>query len=364
MHRSVPACFALLGTALLAAPFALPQELPPQLPQTQNPPSRGFDPGFAPTLPPGISADGNRWVEVEMTVFRAETNRSNEVANPGRLKLSYFPNSRPLASPLDSYAYPFEADQPPAPSMVQPATPQQSGPQPLGTLLAQNTPPPEEIVPPEPMYDFTVAAAPGVPGSFKVLDLARDPYVRLDAATARFSGMDRNLEQSPDYQVLWHEVWRQPLLDRGAVSAVVVQAGETLGEHTALEGSLRLSGAGDRAHLDLNLWLSEFGVNDADDAARWQVPVVPEAARPKQPESEPAAEAAPTPGLFPSQQTPPQSLTPAPERGIVRIWQLLGAEDMALGELRYLDHPVLGVLIEARPYLLPEAVTPGVSEDF
>jgi hypothetical protein len=363
--RSVPVFFALIGTSLFAAPFAVPQEPPvPRQTAPQLPGGFVVDPGVAPTLPPGISPDGNRWVEVEVTVFRAETNSSDEVANPGRLKLSYFPNARLLSSPLDSYAYPFEADQPPAPFAAQP-TPQPASARPLDDLLAQDNAAPEEIVPPKPMYDFSVLAAPGVPGSFKVLDLARDPFVRLDAAVAKFSGMDRNLEQSPDYQVLWHEVWRQPLLERGDVKAVVVQAGETLDEHTALEGSLRLSRTGDRAHLDLNLWLSEFGVNDADDAARWQLPAVPEAARPKKPEPEAVAAQQSAPGLFPLQ--PPQqplNAVPEPERGIVRIWQVQGAEDMAIGELRYLDHPVLGVLIEARPYLLPEAVTPAVSEDF
>src|SRR5690606_4037835 len=107
---SRPGFFALCGFCLYGAPLFV-------APVSHAQPIGFFeqDDGSAPSLPPGISVDGNRWVEVEVIVFRAEVNRSNEVANPGKLALSYFPNARPLWSPLDSYAYPFEADQPPPP---------------------------------------------------------------------------------------------------------------------------------------------------------------------------------------------------------------------------------------------------------
>src|SRR5690606_33523389 len=120
-------------------------------------------------------------------------------------------NARPLWSPLDSYAYPFEADQPPPPLSRPVSAAPGFGPQSLNSF---NESPDESEDLEEPEFDFNVPAAPAVKGSFKVLDLARDPYVRLDGSSARLGGAARNLDQAPDYEVLWHETWRQPLLDR------------------------------------------------------------------------------------------------------------------------------------------------------
>jgi len=303
--------------------------------------------------PSGISSDGNRWVEVEVIVFKALVNRSNELANPGKLSLSYFPNPRLLATPLDSYAYPFEADLPREPAENEPAFPL-TGARPLSAFGGFE----ENEEQREPEFDFSVPAQPAVPGSFKVLDLSRDPYVKLDARSARLSAAARNLTQAPDYEVLWHETWRQPLLDRAQVSAIVVQAGDRLDEHSALEGSVRLSRSGQRARLDLNLWLNEFGIPDPTEAARWQVPVVPEVVRAKLQKAE--EEETPLSPLAPVNATIPER----PQRGIVRIWQLQVGDELNLERLHYLDHPVLGALVEIRPYVLPETIAPELPEEF
>ncbi|MDR2212003.1 MAG: peptidoglycan binding protein CsiV [Pseudomonadales bacterium] len=302
-----------------------------------------------PVQPSGISPDGRRWIEVEVTVFRAEANLSGEAANPGKLSLSYFTNPRLLATLLDGYAYPFPADQPPEPE----AAPDPAQNPDFAELSNFPLFPPAAAAPrpSAPQYDFTVPAAPAQNGAFKIMDPERDPYLELTATASRFTAMNRNLDQSSDYQVLWHQVWRQPLLERNRVPAVAVQAGENVDGHTALEGSLRLSDVGAaQAHLDLNLWLSEFTQGPSSDAARWQLPTLPDILRPEQ---------------EPESQSPlPFPLTPAPAHGIERIWQLRADQNLNFDRLYYLDHPMLNVLIEARPYLVPEIPAPEVLEDF
>jgi hypothetical protein len=48
----------------------------------------------------------------------------------------------------------------------------------------------------------------------------------------------------------------------------------------------------------------------------------------------------------------------------VEVWQLAQTRELGAGQLYYLDHPALGVLIEVRPYLLPERIVVNDEEDF
>ena len=51
--------------------------------------------------------------------------------------------------------------------------------------------------------------------SFKFVDLMRDPLIALSSSVSDFQQTNRALERSPDYRLLAHEVWRQPLADEG-----------------------------------------------------------------------------------------------------------------------------------------------------
>src|SRR5690606_24620900 len=54
----------------------------------------------------------------------------------------------------------------------------------------------------------------------------------------------------------------------------------------------------------------------------------------------------------------------APPPAIARIWQLRESRSVNTGELYYLDHSHLGVLLEVRPYVLPELFVPESADDF
>ncbi|HWK54221.1 MAG TPA: CsiV family protein [Hyphomicrobiales bacterium] len=304
-----------------------------------------------------LSADGRRWVEVEVLVFRSLAVGAGEVANPGRLALNWPVGMRALDSLDSSYAYPFPADLPPTVAF---AAPQGS---PFSTAPAPGAFEAEE---PGPLLDFTVPYAPALPDGFKVLDYAHDPYIALDQRDWQLSGVARNLQGSSEYDVLWHQGWRQPLLPRAQVAAIAVQGGVEADTHTALEGNLRLSvGSGVQANVDANLWFSEFGQPAAGEETEWTLPPLPQVLEQlvAVPSAPPALNAPPRrDGPIPLDANSVQAVAPPP--AIARIWQLRESRDVNPSQLYYLDHPRLGVLLEVRPYVLPELFVPESTDDF
>jgi len=287
--------------------------------------------------PLAFSADGYRWVEFEVTIFRNQfaAALSNEISNRDNLHLAWLPRLRRLSSAAASLAYPFPADEPelsPAPLIPQPLF--------------------EPDVEPE-LPAYSARFSPAVPDAFRITDLARDPYIALSPGQNGFASAERKLESSADYQVLWHEAWRQPLLPRSQVDALLVQAGSTAGNHHELEGSLRFSdnGAG-LAQIDLNIWINQFGPQ-GDSAEEWLLPALPQALQ-----------------LPPAQTTDnalllsDTGIAQATESGIELVWQQETTRDIGGTVLYYLDHPVIGVLIQARSYELPVTDLPETAEDF
>src|SRR5690606_20391605 len=109
-------------------------------------------------------------------------------------------------------------------------------------------------------------------------DYAHDPYIALDQRDWKLNGVARNLSASSEYELLWHQGWRQPLLPRAQVAAIAIQGGIPMQAHTALEGSVRLSEAtGMQANVDANLWLTELGRPAIGETEAWNLPPLPAA---------------------------------------------------------------------------------------
>jgi len=79
------------------------------------------------------------------------------------------------------------------------------------------------------------------------------------------------------------------------------------------------------------LWLSSFDNLDASLASVWELPAVP---------------------LTNEQKVNPVALKNT--WTITQIWQQQQSQVLATQEFYYLDHPAFGILIQVRPYLLPE----------
>lgn len=276
-----------------------------------------------------LSYDGNRWFEVELSIFTNEYPASQYSEQPvaENLSLQYFPKLQKLLTPIGSLMIDFpEPELPDAFPQQVPANPGQQG-------IDQ---------PEQPAVEMGPLHSPALPGAYKVSDYARDPFITLAARAARFNSINRDLAGSSEHRILWHEVWRQPIQPRAQTPALVVYGGDIRGTHAELEGSLRLSDLGGKPTLDINVWLNSFSdvpqSAEAEPAeAEWKVPQLP------LPLEE--VEAAP-PDAAP--------LLPVEEPAITAVWQLQQTRDLSAELLYYLDHPAFGVIVQLRPYLLPE----------
>lgn len=275
-----------------------------------------------------FSYDGKRWFEVELSVFTNETPASAYSEQPvaKNLSLQYFPKLQKLLTPISSLMVEFPEDALPSPFS-----------QPASVNLGQPNIEQQE----EPVREMGPLYSPAIRDAYKVSDYSRDPFITLAARAARFNSINRDLAGSSEHRVLWHEVWRQPIQPRAQTPAIFVYGGELRGTHAELEGSLRLSDLGGKPTLDINLWLNSFGavpqVVQTERQVEWKVPQLP----------------LPLDELtVASPDVPP--LMPVEEPAIIAVWQLQQTRDLGAELLYYLDHPAIGVIIQLRPYLLPE----------
>lgn len=256
-----------------------------------------------------FSYDGNRWYEIEVSIFSNEgSGSSNELLIPDKTRLTYPEPIRMLEPAAGDYMLDFAADRPPEPFLPD-RFPDEQG----------DTEEDVFIGPPE---------APGET-TFRLTDFSRDPYIALGEEQAEFSEYNRDIERSPDHRLLFHAVWRQPLLNRAQATAIYVAGGEQYGRHFELEGSLRFSYNVNRVDAEANLWLSEFSAFPVAgfDASRWRLPAPP----------------------F---QTGDPSLTL--DLPVTRLEHMKQERPMTSNELHYLDHPGMGMLVQIRPYQLPQ----------
>jgi hypothetical protein len=285
-----------------------------------------------------LSSDGAYWYEIEVTIFSSQYPEVPyaEIPVPEKSNLRYLPQLRLLQNPGDSYQVVFPPSEPSLPA----ATLQQS---PLPGALAPDT---LTVAPAAPVILEGPLFSPAVPESFKIADYARDPFIALDRRTWRFVDVNSRLQSGGEHTVLWHKVWRQPLRARAQTSALQVQGGNEYGDHYQLEGSLRFSGQNGQANVDINVWLSSFVTAPPTTEEEWQLPEMPVLT--------PPALREPLPSLETALVTPVPAVVWYPEK----IWQLNQTRELGPNALYYLDHPTMGVLVEIRPYELPELELP------
>ena len=161
---------------------------------------------------------------------------------------------------------------------------------------------------------------------FRLLDKARDPFIALGPDEFEFARFNRNIDASPEHRMLYHAVWRQPVLNKIQATAIFVSGGDRYGQHTELEGSLLISYNINRVDVDARLWRNSFNISSDQN---WNVPPQP----------------------FPAEM--PDSDSEFFELVIDQVYPMFETRQMISNELHYLDHPAIGVLIEVRPYELP-----------
>jgi hypothetical protein len=250
-----------------------------------------------------FSYDGNRWYEIEVSIF---TNQNASAVNqelflPEHVELLY---PEPILQ-LTPYLQNYYLD-----SWQSDATPGSSD-----VLI-------EEIIDlpnfgPELREQNT---------DFRLIDKDRDPFISLGEEEHEFTRFNRNIDQSPGHRVLFHAVWRQPVLNKIQASAIVVSGGDRYGQHSELEGSLLISYNINRVDVDARLWRNSFNIITDQE---WNVPLSP----------------------FIDHNN--DEVFDDFQLLIDQVYPMLETRQMISNQLHYLDHPALGMLIEVRPYELP-----------
>lgn len=159
------------------------------------------------------------------------------------------------------------------------------------------------------------------------------PFVLLPRNELKLARHATSLARDARFQVLFHQAWRQPLTSPRNAPAILIHGGSPFGRHHELEGSITLS-LPQLVQVQTRLWLTEFTLNPNQSGGDW--PALP--AVPTQAQSDDQSPSS-------SQTTWPDTdlpETPVPQR----IITLEEERKMRLGELHYIDHPLLGMIIQ------------------
>ncbi|MFC3116952.1 CsiV family protein [Cellvibrio fontiphilus] len=196
-------------------------------------------------------------------------------------------------------------------------------------------------------------------------DLTKEAFYRLSVSERQLNAQAQKLERNPRFQVLFHNAWRQIITTEKMAKSILIQGGQQFGQHQELEGSIRLSVA-TYLKLQTNLWYSQFDLNVGQEQTR-QWPELPK---------QPNYLATPIAGLsldssleldqalaIENQQWG-ESIAEAGDEASAnnsyltrQIILLQQSRDMRSSELHYIDHPVIGLIIQITPY---PGATPAV----
>lgn len=255
-----------------------------------------------------------RWYQIEISIFAHESDHLGQEHWPSERLPSEFPaNARQLTSRMDILDL---AD---------------------WDWLAQPT-----------RFDDPLPAR---QSDFRLPDIERDAFVALPASEHNFSDTNRALVASPDYRLLYHNAWRQPLELTRQTRPLLIIGGRQFDDRHELEGSLIVgfNPGRDRVIVDTELWLSQFTTLQ---------PAGPELTLPPLPEAllavDDDAEEDVHNGAQRDVHNGAQEIT-TPTYYPARITPVRSDRAMRSREFHYLDHPAVGLVIEVFPYTPPSA---------
>lgn len=201
------------------------------------------------------------------------------------------------------------------------------------------------------------------------VDLTKEAFYRLPTSERQLNAQAQKLERNGRFELLFHNAWRQIITNKKSAKAILISGGPVFGQHQALEGSIRLSVA-TYLELQTNLWFAQFDVNVGQEVNQtW--PALP--LRPNYPaagantlsldankeldqalaiENQQGSQ-----GNIDSNTATGSPENTAPEYITRRVVLLQQERDMRSNEIHYIDHPIVGIIVQVTPYP-PLPVTP------
>lgn len=283
------------------------------------------------------SYDGYRWFQVEVSIFSNEypEYRDAELWSPERLELGYPERAREFRQLadillLENFAQRVAENLPDQPLTELPfdsaaADTSRFNAPAQGDEFLESV----DVVGPFAEKPVTELRLP---------DMARDSYLLLPSSFSDFQTTNSRLDRSPTNRLLFHGVWRQPVVQPDDASPLIVRGGRQFGPHHELEGTItiRFNANEDRVVIDTNLWLTEF-TNSISSDPGWELPLPP--------------------GITTDEQGAENTVASRRPIGINRIVQMQQSRPMRSTEFHYLDHPAMGVVVSVLPYDLPPPAT-------
>jgi hypothetical protein len=190
-------------------------------------------------------------------------------------------------------------------------------------------------------------------------------FTTLPPAQQQLAAKAAAMQRSGRYHILFHEAWLQPMSSQAESVPIVLDRSGDGGAWPALQGSIKLYLAS-YVYLETNLWLNTQGEYLPGS---WRMPAPPLA-----PMSRAPASALPAP-VQPAGQpvvagTQPSAINTVGGDGEIGVGENLGADypfrhavllqqtrRIPNGEIVYVDHPLLGVLVQISP--VESAVPPA-----
>ena len=216
------------------------------------------------------------------------------------------------------------------------------------------------------------------------IDLTQSAFYLLPEELRQLNDKAKHLSRSRKHRVLFHQAWRQPVLNSDEAPALLISAGDQYGAHAELEGTIELSVAR-YLHLRTNLWFSEFSHNYGQERGLWpELPTRPdlrdyeqsrlqaetlESAINTKPnhfsqfnlntENQSWEQTAPQENInsefLQDYQAPPNEFDNIIDKPYLpqRIALIKQKRRMRSKEIHYIDHPMVGVLVLITPYERP-----------
>ncbi|MGH1373734.1 MAG: CsiV family protein [Cellvibrionaceae bacterium] len=287
--------------------------------------------------------EADRWYQVEVILLAHKTSSDNEIWR-NDIALAYPPNWTELKDPE---ALLIEA------AACVPEAPETDG-ESIESGLADSSDKSE-------LSPLSTADTEQPLSCPQAADLDREPYYLLPKELRALNEQAQELKWSRQHRVLFHQAWRQPIVDKTEATSIIINAGDAYGAHSELEGTLSIS-VSRYLHLKTNLWFSEFAHNYGQDKGLWpELPIRPSQQEYSLTQFEENIES-PWDRVQPLNDEYDKIL----DRPFVpeQITLIKQKRRMRSKEVHYIDHPKVGIVILLEPYEIPELTpTESTAED-
>lgn len=193
--------------------------------------------------------------------------------------------------------------------------------------------------------------------------LAHTPFVKLPEAMRGLNETIAAMVKRNRQRVLFHEAWRQPLSEPETAPAIIISGGDVFDKDQELSGTLSF-GASRYLHVNTNLWFVEFASNFGQSDQEWPIiPTPPNEAASIIKDTEINLSAGLEQGsnadIWQQYETLAQDSAYQRDANrpyiVTSVATLQQNRRMRSGEVHYIDHPKIGILIFVTPYELPAA---------